>query len=88
MRARLDPQQAECLRLPGPGLAGIGPFLTSSGHFADKVCSSLETLKRRSLVMRNLGVSLAVLMSGVVLVPFSIFAAYAASVVAAALIAP
>jgi hypothetical protein len=38
--------------------------------------------------MRSLGVSLALLMSGVVLVPFWILVAYVASVLAAALMAP
>jgi hypothetical protein len=38
--------------------------------------------------MRSLGVSLALLMSGVVLIPFWILVAYAASVLAAALMAP
>ncbi len=38
--------------------------------------------------MRSLGVSLALLMSGVVLIPFWILVAYVASVLAAALMAP
>jgi hypothetical protein len=38
--------------------------------------------------MRNLGVSLALLLSGVVLIPFWVLAAYAASVLAAAMMAP
>jgi hypothetical protein len=38
--------------------------------------------------MRSLGVSLALLVSGVVLVPFWILVAYAASVLAAGLLAP
>jgi hypothetical protein len=38
--------------------------------------------------MRSLGVSLAFLISGVVLIPFWILVAYVASILAAALMAP
>jgi hypothetical protein len=38
--------------------------------------------------MRSLGVSLALILSGLVMIPFWVLAAYAASVLAAALMAP